>query len=223
MNRMLLHLQNAIFPNRCLFCNSVIAIDAMLCAECEADIPYTPQSLECEHKIKHELFLQVSPFYYENGADQAVKALKFNTCLDKAGKLAVFMAQKLTQERLADEIDIIVPVPMHRVDLNRRGYNQSILLAKNVGKHIEKPVHTKLLLKKKRTQKQHDLNAKERESNLNNAFLIKNPQLLVGRTVLLIDDVYTTGSTAIACTSVMKSAGVKRVIVLTATKTKSHI
>ncbi len=109
------------------------------------------------------------------------------------------------------ENSIIIPVPLEIKKWKDRGYNQSELLAKQIGQSLNVPSVCNNLVKIKKTESQMKLKAKEREENLRGAFKIKNPQEIAGKKVFLIDDVYTTGSTMAECSLTLKAAGAKQV------------
>jgi ComF family protein len=112
-------------------------------------------------------------------------------------------------------IDAIIPVPIHRSKYLERGYNQAELLAKGIGRELKLPVYPKLLARTKKTVPQKNLSDKERLKNLSEAFEM-NKQLLNSnfatiKRVLLVDDIYTTGSTIETCSRLLKSHGIDEV------------
>ena len=109
--------------------------------------------------------------------------------------------------------DGIIPVPLTLRGLRERGFNQSLLIAKIVSKNTKVPLFMDVLLKKKDTRPQIGLHAKERISNLKNAFDVKGD--ISGLKLILIDDVMTTGATVAECSKVLMKAGAEEVIVLT--------
>ncbi len=111
---------------------------------------------------------------------------------------------------------VLIPIPLDRRKLKCRGYNQSEELAKELSKILEIPLVSDNLIKIKTTPSQMELPEKERRENIKNAFLCKNPEEIrqlakKGKKILLIDDVYTTGSTMEECSKVLKEAGAKEV------------
>lgn len=111
--------------------------------------------------------------------------------------------------------DYIIPVPLHRWRLFKRQYNQATLLARSVSSLVDRPVLTNCLVRKKATQSQGHKTIKERKKNVKHAFDVINSDIIKGKTVVLIDDVWTTGATLEACTKALKKAGVYRVFALT--------
>lgn len=228
-------------PNRCMFCGEPIRWDGLLCGECEKKAPWTERgrclicggrncggiNCRCENHndnfcrcdLEKNGFLRLTaPFYYDLGADRAIRDMKFHGNLLNARKLGQYMADRLIEDRLDTAVDVIVPVPLYEKDLARRGYNQAEVLASWVSRSLGKPL-VLALDKVRSTKKQHELNARERAVNLRNAFRIAAPGLIRGRTVLLVDDVFTTGSTARTCARTLLEAGAGAVLCLTAAKT----
>ncbi len=111
-------------------------------------------------------------------------------------------------------IDLIVPVPLHQKSLQQRSYNQAALLAREIGRTKKLPVAENLLLKQQDTLPQHFLSAVERGKNMQKAFTTKKH--MGAKTILLVDDVMTTGATVEACSKVLKKSGAKLVYVAVA-------
>jgi ComF family protein len=117
---------------------------------------------------------------------------------------------------LWQDTDYLIPVPLHRWRLLQRRYNQATLLAKGVSNLVGIPVLSQVLIREKSTESQGRKTRHQRLSNVQGAFAIKDPRdLLKGKTVTLIDDVWTTGATLETCVKVLKQSGVGKVYVLT--------
>ena len=115
--------------------------------------------------------------------------------------------------------DIIVAVPIHRKRFNKRGYNQSELLAKEICKNLRNiNFRNDILVKIKNNSAQSALNREKRISNVKDAYKVKNEILIKEKTILLIDDIYTTGNTVNECSKVLKESGAKEIGVLTISK-----
>ena len=112
------------------------------------------------------------------------------------------MSDRINQESFS--FDLIIPVPLSQKSLAKRKYNQSQLLADELGKIFDKPVDDSVLIKIKETKHQKNLNISQRKTNLHGAFKIQNKRAVFGKNVLLVDDVVTTGATANECSSVLK-------------------
>jgi ComF family protein len=110
---------------------------------------------------------------------------------------------------------VVVPVPLHKHRERERGFNQSELLARHFARLASIPMHSNLLLRNKATQVQAGLSRRARRLNLSGAFSLPQKSEVVGRTILLIDDVFTTGTTLNECAKLLKESGAPRVNVLT--------
>lgn len=110
--------------------------------------------------------------------------------------------------------DAIIPVPIHKNKVKKRGYNQAEVLAKELSKTLEVPLLTDYLLRVVDTTPQKELNDKEREKNLKKAFQLNKNRVKLKK-VMLVDDIYTTGTTLDICTKELLNAGVKQVYCVT--------
>lgn len=110
-----------------------------------------------------------------------------------------------------EDVDALVPVPIHPIRFRERGYNQAEVIAREVSKIVGKPVITDLLVRNRNTKSQTKLTREARRQNLKQAFSLPNSNRLVGQRVLLIDDVFTTGATAAACGELLWKAGCQSV------------
>lgn len=111
--------------------------------------------------------------------------------------------------------DLLIPVPLHIKRLKERGFNQAVLLSKEIKRAHSIPIEMFGLKRIRATRPQVLLKEKERMLNVKGAFAVKNPANIKGRKVLLIDDVFTTGATVNECAKVLKKAGAERIDVLT--------
>ena len=116
-------------------------------------------------------------------------------------------------------VDRIIPVPLHPKRLRWRGFNQSLLLARQLGRFYQLPVDPFVLYRHKETPPQTRLTEEERRRNVRRAFSTKGKSSLNGENVLLVDDVYTSGATVNECSRALRQAGAKQVYVLTLART----
>jgi Predicted amidophosphoribosyltransferases len=105
--------------------------------------------------------------------------------------------------------EIIIPVPLHPQRFRERGFNQSIEIAKSLSRHLNIPIDTQSCIRKRNTLHQIDLPARQRQSNMKQAFKVKQP--MKARHIAILDDVMTTGSTVNELAKVLKQSGVNRV------------
>jgi len=113
------------------------------------------------------------------------------------------------------KVDLIIPVPLHKNDLKERGFNQSVLLSRIIGNYFSIPVKEEVLIKKKLTSSQVNLSKKDRENNILRAFSIDKPEEIKGENILILDDIFTTGSTVEECAKELKKAKVNNIFILT--------
>ena len=114
--------------------------------------------------------------------------------------------------------DIIIPVPIHKKRMLKRGYNQSELIAKFLGEYFHIVVYTDVLKKQKNAKQQSKLKKEQRISNIKSVYKVENVQKILGKKILILDDIYTTGATANECKKTLSLAGAKEVGILTIAK-----
>lgn len=190
------------------------------CSKCGRDIPGSyAGDFECSACREHPPRFEAarSAAHFEGPIRTLVHALKYRRGDFVVPDLVDLLEACHSRHYAAEPIDVICPVPMHPVKQRRRGYNQAGLLAAELGKRLELPVLADAIVRVRNTPTQTHLNAAERRVNMSQAFA-ENPVLegwLVGRTVLLVDDVMTTGSTLSEAAAALHAAGAARVLALT--------
>ncbi len=153
-----------------------------------------------------------SPYKFEGAVRDAIHALKYRGVRAAAETLAGLMALYLERDPVS--ADVVIPAPLHPLRLRSRGYNQSALLARSAGRAVGLPIRENLLVRVKDTRPQVATQTREeRRLNVAGSFVCKAE--LDGMSVLLIDDVATTGSTLSECAFALKDAGASRVSALT--------
>lgn len=223
---------NLLFPENltCVNCGAELLADTRcnFCAECMEKLPFIGKHrctiCGCElineadycnncQKFDHFFERNVAPLKYEGVAAELIKKLKFGNKRYIASELAKLMTDEFILSGAA--ADIAVFVPMSAKEEKARGFNQSRLIAENVAARLNIPLSEELK-KVRETDTQKKLTAAERRENLKSVFALFNKSGLKGKTVLLIDDVFTTGATVNECARVLKKAGVRKVYSLTA-------
>lgn len=169
---------------------------------------------DCERKSYH-FDKGYSVWIYNNEMKQSLAAFKYHSKKEYAGFYAEEAIRLYGSAIKKLSPDVIVPVPIHRSKYLERGYNQADILARRIGKVLDIPVLSKLLIRNKKTLPQKKLSDKERLRNLIEAFQYNDKPVINNKRkiskVLLVDDIYTTGSTVEACTNVLKSNGISEV------------
>lgn len=162
------------------------------------------------------------PFTYARAATlygewvrEALHCLKFGGRTALARPLGDLLAEAGRAMVPVSKIDCLIPVPLHPSREAERGFNQSRLLARRVGRRWGVPVEARVLRRRRATRSQTDLDAEERRRNVREAFVLSQPEVVADRHLLLIDDVFTTGATVSECARVLVAAGAASVGVLT--------
>lgn len=194
-----------ITPPVCERCGTSISTDGLpLCVQCK------------NNPLQSTDGIRSASYYEDNPIRPAIHFLKYRNHRGLASILGKMLIDAYRCYNL--NLDVIVPVPLHASRLRERGYNQSQLLANEVGIFFDLPVDTDTLQRVRKTKSQMELEGNERRQNVLDAFACRSKKL-AGQRVLLIDDVYTTGSTLDACASALKEGGVASVWGLTLAKT----
>ena len=149
---------------------------------------------------------------YEGTLAEAIKLFKYSGKTYWSKPLARLLMRKIY---CFDRIDVVLPVPLHPKRLREREFNQSLLLAREVSCPLRLPLQIDNLYRLRNTPSQIAFSQNRRRKNVRGAFGVRSSESLHGRVVLLIDDVFTTGSTVSECARVLKQAGAGRVNVLT--------
>jgi len=226
-------LVDMVLPPRCLACAAPTASPHALCPACwtglplierpyceRLGIPFTydhgPGVLSAEAIADPPAFGKArAAVRYEGAAIELVHRLKYGDRVENAALMGTLMAQ--AGRDLLEGADFLVPVPLHRLRLWQRRFNQSALLAREIARRSGVPCEPLLLLRKRRTPQQVGLSRNERARNVQGAFEV--PQALraqlADKRVVLVDDVLTSGATAEACARTLLRAGAANVDVLT--------
>jgi len=156
-----------------------------------------------------------SLFTFNSRSRNLIHSLKFHGNLATLSVIDFLLREQVDAESLKEDLDVLVPVPMDREGLRRRGYNQALMMAEGLSKICGVPVDRRHLLKSRKTPPQVGLTRAQRRRNIQGAFSVAEEESFRGKAVLLLDDVYTTGATARACSLALLKAGARSVKVLT--------
>ena len=182
----------------CAKCGKPLADGAGLCADCSREV---------------RSFSRVLPVaLYRGWLKDALHAYKFARQTELAKPFARLMSGRFLQGGIRAEG--IIPVPMHRERLRQRRFNHAELLAHRFGEFVNLPVWPAVLAKKAEKPLQHKLSREERARNTQAAFGVRAPELIKGKSLILLDDIYTTGFTAQACTAALLQGGARTVAVV---------
>jgi ComF family protein len=231
------HFFHLVLPPCCIHCHTITSNYHSLCSICWNQVYFlsTPRCCCCGWPLPYEgieanslcgkclsqppLFSQaLSIFAYRGTIRSLILKLKQQDTTSLIPCLAQFL---LTHGRpLFENTDLLIPVPLHRWRLLKRGFNQASLLSNFVSQHTNIPTYSNILIRSKPTKPQSSLTKLQRQANLKNAFQIKNSkaQILKNKSVLLLDDIWTTGTTLQECCRTLLRAGAKEIKVLTLTR-----
>jgi ComF family protein len=159
---------------------------------------------------------------YDSGLRELIHLLKFEQVRPAAAVLGGMLAKALAglEPGWTQRPVVVVPVPLHTRKLRQRGFNQSELIAQHAVKLTGgMAVHSRVLERRRETQSQIGLTRHQRRENLRGAFVVTRPQEIAGREILLVDDVFTTGTTVSECARVLRRAGASKIFVATVART----
>lgn len=168
-------------------------------------------------RIQHHFEKGAALWLHEEPVNLSIYQYKFHNQRSFGRYYAEEMAERYGDTLAKWNPDIIIPIPLHSAKLRKRGYNQAAIVAKELGKLMSLPVSVKLLKRMRGTNPLKTLDPAERKRNLRKAFAVEDEEreLLKGKRVLLIDDIYTTGSTMDEAAKILKGAGAEKVFYLT--------
>lgn len=227
MNQLKEAIIGILFPRRCPVCSKIVREKGnTICCGCRKKLHFLSEPLckkcgkplmnaeaefcyDCEH---HTHYFEVGRalFLYEKEVKRAVQQMKYYNKKEYADFFVEVMGDYLGKQILQWEPQVIIPIPMYWKKKQKRGFNQAELLGKGLSKAMGIPYRSDLLRKTKNTDSQKELSNQERKKNLKNAFKIMESDVKL-EIVLLVDDVYTTGSTIDAAAKALLEYGAQKV------------
>ncbi|WP_341816992.1 ComF family protein [Wolbachia endosymbiont (group A) of Agelastica alni] len=223
---------NLIFPNVCVSCECIIDENLNLCSECNKKINFLTKHYcnVCGVVISDNIYtcgkciinpptfkVLRSVFAYDQHSKNMIINFKFFDNLNYVKIYAKWIYQ--ANQDTFQNAEVIIPIPLHKMRLFKRKYNQAALLAKELSK-LSNLSYTPFAIKRLRhTTPQAGLSLKQREKNLKKAFSISNKKIIENKIVILVDDVVTTGATVRSCSQEILNSGAKEVRVLSLART----
>lgn len=215
-----------IYPRRCPLCDRIIENPrGMLCSECKPRLRFLkePLCMKCGRSLEnrteeyckeciekpHRFVASFAPFAYRAQLQESILRMKYHQRAEYAdffGKSIAFFGKEKLQHW---KPELILPVPLHPSRARNRGYNQAELIAKAVGKECGIPVDASTLKRNKKTRPQKELSYELRCENLRSAFSVSRK--LTAECVLIVDDIFTTGSTMDTISELLAEKGVRRI------------
>ncbi|MBS3740955.1 MAG: ComF family protein, partial [Candidatus Cloacimonetes bacterium] len=197
-----------IYPPLCFNCKQKLTEKSILCEKCKNKLNFLDENIcfickkkstyngiceDCKRKFPFDGF--VSIFKFNPVMQSMIHNFKYKE-YQKIGKyLSSFLAKRLEQSKFIYTIDFVVPVPLHKVKRRERGFNQALIISRNLSKILQIDLLKDFVKRKKFTATQTNLSRAERKQNVAGAFCVKNKENVHGQNFLLVDDVFTTGST----------------------------
>ena len=209
------HAIDLIFPNVCGICDRICKDD--LCKKCEIqlnNIAKVKIDKYNDKNFKKHLYI----FKYKGIIKERLIAFKFYEKAYVYKAFVNFLIKNKKVCRFLKSYDIIIPVPIHYNRKITRGYNQSALIAKKTAKVLNMKYEEKVLFKRVNNKPQSTKSKKERIQNVIDVYYTKNEEQIYNKKIILLDDIYTTGSTVNECCRILKLAGAKQVDVMTIAK-----
>ena len=223
-------LTDLIYPRRCPVCDRAVSpFGSLVCETCKEAFEYVkePYCMKCGKKLEEEgteychdcmqhrhLFDRGRALCSYRSISDSIYRFKYKGRQEYAAYYAVCMEQSLGNWIRRCRPNALVPVPIHTSKRRARGYNQAEVLAKELGKRLGIPVETNLIKRVRKTVPMKELSVYNRQNNLKRAFKICHNDVKLS-TIVIIDDIYTTGSTIDAMSYELRRAGVKRIYFVT--------
>ncbi len=197
-----------IFPKTCCACGKVISIsENVLCIKCYSELPRTNYHIYKENpvanvfygRVKLEAATSFIHFIKDSKYSKLMYKFKYEGYKEIGELLGIYFGLNLRESDFFSDIDIIVPVPLHKIKLRNRGYNQSEYIARGISKSMNKNVVCDNLIRSKFTKTQTKMSRIDRWVNVSEKFKVLEPKDFEHKHILLVDDVITTGATIEAC------------------------
>ena len=208
---------NLLFPPKCIFCGGILEFSCNIdvCEACYKKLPFFNDNSKSFYSnvVGTKNFNEViCLFEYSGIIKDSVRRYKFFNKACYYRTFAKLLSDKVKRVTMLPNFDIIMSVPLYKQREFDRGYNQAYLISKVLSKEIHIPEYSKLLERIKNTDAQSLLAKDRRAENIKNAFRVKNPDRIKDKNILLVDDIFTTGSTIDECCKVLKASGAKSVV-----------
>ncbi len=199
---------NILYPRLCLACDETLhEHEQHICHHCLSGLQLTGFDCHLDNPVYNRLSAIVkieratALFLFDKAGviQELIHKLKYENHPEIGEFFAKTSINYLQKNRFFDDVDYIIPVPLHPKKQRQRGYNQMTVFGKNLGNYFGVPYTEKILLRQIYTESQTQKNAMERRENVSHAFDIERAELYAGKHFVIIDDVITTGATIEAC------------------------
>jgi ComF family protein len=200
------------YPHVCTGCGSdLLPEDNQLCLHCINELPHTDFAKHPGNPVEKIFWGRIpvtaahSEFYFSKSSllQHLIHQLKYKNNTDIGAYLGQLMGKTLLTSQRFNDIDYLVPLPLYPDKERKRGYNQAAVICNGMSEIMNVPVLNKQVMRQRFTETQTRKHRTERWENVEGSFVVKNPGVLKGKAVLLVDDVVTTGATLEACGAVL--------------------
>lgn len=208
-----------LYPPKCPGCGKETSASGVWCSSCLAEV-WAPRELTLSPRSP--LLRCMALTHYHGGVKHVLRDMKFRGRKKDAGCLTSLL-ERMRPREMAGDVEVVIPVPISSHKRKLRGFNQTEVLFGKWAKANGLDWQAQVLCRERDTKEQWRLSKKERKANLKDAFRIRRAEAIVGRRVLLVDDIYTTGATMEVCASLLLAAGAKSVtglVIASETQTK---
>lgn len=209
---------NLVFPLYCQICKRPLDFRnrRFLCDACWIAIPKISKDITFESEIENCFFDDAwSVCWYDGVIKECIHLFKYNKKIFLGAPFRELMIDFIKGQIPIDEFGLIVGVPLHYTRKKERGFNQAQILALAISKHFNIPISKNNLIRTRPTPSQIELDKQQRLSNVKGAFIVKKKDEFKDKKILLIDDVFTTGSTLNECSKALKKAGAASISIFT--------
>ena len=210
---------NLFFPQSCVICEEILSKNEhLICTNCLHELPVTNYHLDNENPVKKVFYGRIDIenatsfllFHKKSNVQTLIHQLKYKGNKEISSYLGTWAGSTLSQFEDYHNIDLIIPVPLHKKKLKSRGFNQVEGFGKELAKALQAEYMDEILLKKSFTSTQTLKTRFARWNNMEETFVLENAEQIKNKHILLVDDLITTGATIEACANVLKtSPGVK--------------
>ncbi len=207
------------YPPVCQVCSRLLVTgEHLICSHCYYEIPRTYFHRQKDNALEQVFWGRVRVekaaafFYYTHGSRyrKLIHQLKYSGNIDIGVLLGKYFAGDLEHDHWFDDIDLLIPVPLHKKRLRKRGYNQSEIICRGISEISKKPVNTTAFIRSAASETQTKKSRFDRWTNVETLFAVQQSGEIENKHILLIDDVITTGATLEACLQVLLNVkGVK--------------
>jgi len=220
---------NIFYPEVCLCCKNPLTVhEKTVCLTCRYDLPLTNFSSEKRNLIEKTFFGRIpiengtALFYFlkPSNVQQLIHELKYKGQQQVGEFVGDWLSEEMISSKRFKNLDCIIPVPLHKNKLKKRGYNQVTVFGKILSKKLNIPFYEDVLIKTDASKTQTKKLRFDRWKNAQHKFIINNSEKINNKHILIIDDIITTGATMEACASILLNENNTKVSIATMAYTK---